>query len=74
MFSDRASDGFAASSTGAIKIPSFGHDVAFFQAPGNTSKNAFYLVALFKGVRPFTEREMCENDVEIATRPNTGTT
>ena len=73
-FSDRVSDGFAASVTDVMKNAPLGHDVTFVPAPRNKSKNDFHVVALFNGVNPFTEREMCENNVEIATRPNTGTT
>ncbi len=73
-FSGGAADGFAANVRNAMGNAPFGHDVAFVPATRDKSKNAFHVVALFNGVNPLNEREICERDVEIATQPNTSTT
>ncbi len=67
-FAAEATNEFAKSVTGLLKNATFGRDVTFVPAPRNLEKNAFHSVIVFNGVQPFTEREMCENDVPIKTR------
>jgi hypothetical protein len=52
----------------------FGRDVKFIPSPRNKEKNAFHIVVIFNSAHSFTYTEACENDVEIATKPNTKTT